>query len=570
MAINIGVNFNGKHIVHPGAYSRINTDGMRLGGSSGLRTIVFIGSAQGGEPHKVLWMNNPNEAKQVLRGGDLLKAGELAWSPTGDGNGASLIGFLRVEDAKQAELVKEGLKLVSKDWGEYTNRIQAKLEDGTIAESKRLVVYHFEDNVQEIYDNIGPIFKVKYDGNEEYASISVEPDENGKAKCISIKVGADADSANEIISYDLTSGQFNEVIKVVYDLNERPDFTATMIPYNKGIASAELDIVSDQDIKEEYTVKAYAGDLIHQTRFSNLFVPVIDDYSKFPENFGYTYFTGGSDGEVPSSWAEIMNDALYGEGIDMVVPLTGDEAIHAEVARFVEFQSNNERSEMIAFYGGNLGEPVEKAVSRALTLNSSRAVLCYPGIMRSAGRDQVETLPPYFTGALVAGCVAGADVGDPVTLQYVNLIGLEKVLTSAEIKRLIEGGVTTIEFVRQANHRGYRIAQGITTYQSDNNPVYREISVRTMADLLSKELRERLESRFVGGKGTLQTGELVKNEVQSFLDEKVREEWIVKYDPDIIVRMIGDHIEVEYRAMPVNVVNFVLITTNFYQEVLEF
>lgn len=570
MARNVGINFNGKHIVHPGAYSRINTDGMGLTGSNSSRTIVFIGSSEGGEPHKVLWMSNPNEAKQVLRGGDLLKAGEIAWSP-GDGSGASNIGFLRIEDAKKSELVKDGLKLVSADWGEYTNRIQAKLEDGTIPESKRLVAYHFEDNVQEVYDNIGPIFKVQYTGEEAYASISVEPDaESGKAKKISIKVGADEGTANEIISYDLTSGQFNEVIKVVYDLNERPDFIASMIPYNKGIESSELDIIADQDIKQEYTLKAYAGDLIHQTRFSNLFVPEIADYSKFPENFDYAFFSGGSNGTVPSSWAEVMNNTLYGEGIDMIVPLTGDEAIHAEVARFVEFQSNNERSEMIAFYGGKLGETVEQTVSRALTLNSSRSILCYPGITRSVNNDKIETLPPYFTGALVAGCVAGNAVGDPVTLQYVNLIGLEKVLTSSEIKRLIESGVTVLEFVRQPNRRGYRIAQGVTTYQADNNPVYREISVRTMTDLLNKELRERLESRFVGGKGTLISGALVKNETQSFLDEKVNDEWIVKYDPNIVVRMVGDRIEVEYRAMPVNSINYVLITTNFYQETIEF
>lgn len=570
MARNVGINFNGKHIVHPGAYSRINTDGMGLTGSNSSRTIVFIGSSEGGEPHKVLWISNPNEAKQVLRGGDLLKAGEIAWSP-GDGSGASNIGFLRIENAKKSELVKDGLKLVSADWGEYTNRIQAKLEDGTIPESKRLVVYHFEDNVQEVYDNIGPIFKVQYTGEEAYASISVEPDaESGKAKKISIKVGADEGTANEIISYDLTSGQFNEVIKIVYDLNERPDFIASMIPYNKGIESSELDIIADQDIKQEYTLKAYAGDLIHQTRFSNLFVPEIADYSKFPENFDYTFFSGGSNGTVPSSWAEVMNNTLYGEGIDMVVPLTGDEAIHAEVARFVEFQSNNERSEMIAFYGGKLGETVEQTVSRALTLNSSRSILCYPGITRSVNNDKIEMLPPYFAGALVAGCVAGNAVGDPVTLQYVNLIGLEKVLTSSEIKRLIESGVTVLEFVRQPNRRGYRIAQGVTTYQADNNPVYREISVRTMTDLLNKELRERLESRFVGGKGTLISGALVKNETQSFLDEKVNDEWIVKYDPNIVVRMVGDRIEVEYRAMPVNSINYVLITTNFYQETIEF
>lgn len=567
MARNIGVNFNGKHIIHPGAYSQNKSDSMGLSGSNSNRTIVFVGTSQGGSPGLVNWYSNPTDMKRDLRGGDLAIAGELAWSPSGDGAGASKVGFLRVEDAKQSKLVKDGLTAVSKGYGDYTNKIQLKLEDGTLPESKRLTAYLWMDNIMEIYDNIGPIFKVKYKGEADYAAIDVEVDStSGKAKALKIKVGTDEQSAAEALVYDLTSGQFSLIQSIVSDIAEHPDFEASMVASgNKNIASIDLDPVSKKDIKAGYTVKAMYGDLLHQTRYGQLIDFSFNPTEKFPANFGYTYLAEGASGSAPSSWADKF-DLLYGEAIDMVVPLSGNEAVHAELLRFIEFQSTEERAEMVGLFGGSLGESVDDAIGRAVNLNSNRAVLCYPGVTRKMADETTQTLAPYFTAALVAGKVAGVPVGEPVTLDYVNLVGLEKVLRADEVNRLIESGVCALEFVRQRSQKGFRIAQGITTYQADANPVYRELSVVLMADAISKELRERLEIKFAGGKGTKVTPALVKNEVQSFLDEKVRDEWIVDYKRDVQVTMNGDKIYVTYEAQPVEAVNYILITTNFYRE----
>src|SRR5690606_3440472 len=164
MVKNVGVNFNGKHIIHPGAHSRVLADELSSLSSSGVKRIAIIGKSQGGEPGKVVWFDNPSDAKAYLKGGDLLTAGELAWSPSDDNIGAGEIGFLRIEDAKQAQLVKDGLTFVSKDWGAHTNQIQVKLEDGTALNSKRITVSDWSTNTTEVYDNIGPIFTIKYNG----------------------------------------------------------------------------------------------------------------------------------------------------------------------------------------------------------------------------------------------------------------------------------------------------------------------------------------------------------------------------------------------------------------------
>lgn len=569
MARNIGINFGGKRIIHPGAYARIDASALDVLGNLAARRIVFLGTSEGGEPNKIHWFTNFADARTVLRDGDLLTAGELAWNPSGDGIGAGEIGFLRVQPAKQATLTKDNMTFTSKDYGAHTNRIQVKLEDGSAPDSKKITVYYWADDVREIYDNLGLIFDVKYTGDQEYAALTIETDnETGKSTKLSIKVGADQASATEVLSYNLGEGEYYDVNKLVTDINEHVDFEASMKPLgNKNITTDVLDAVEDQDIKTTYTAKALQGDILYQTRLSNL-ITIEFGTGTFPANFDFTYLEDGEDGAPPASWSNYF-DKLYGTGAYFVVPLTSDSAIHAECASYINTQAEQERTPMMGIYGGDFEETIDTVIGRAITLNSSRAVVCYPEIQYQHFDGTLVDLPPYMTAALIAGRVAGKEVGDPVSLDFVNIVGLGRVLKATDIDRLLQNGVTTLEAARQGGRVGYRIVQGITTHQVDANPSFREISMRIIADSLSTELVEILESKFVGGKGTVSTVALIKNEVQSFLDRKVRDEVIVEYDPEsVTVRLEGETVYVDYQAVPVGALNYILITTKYYQQAI--
>lgn len=568
MARNIGVTFNGKNYIHPGAHARINADAINTLGSPGAKTLAFVGNSEGGEPNTVHWFDNPTDAKAVLRGGDLMKAAELAWSPSLDGFGAGSIAFIRVEPATQATLKKGNATFKSLDWGVHTNRIQLKLEDGMATGSKKLTAYYWADEIREVYDNLGPIFNIKYKGAGVKATLDVIADSTTKkAKTLTVKV-----DDKDVVSFTLGDGEYSDINKIVYKLNEHVDIEASMVTFgNKNLKSDALDAVENADIKgtaesAPYTVTALQGDILYQTRYSNLFSVEFAGTGTFPENFDFSYLAGATDGASPASWTDQFAK-LFGEGVYVVVPLTGDESIHAECARFIESQSDSERNKMMGVYGGRLGETVDDVIGRALTFNSSRAVVAYPGITRATSNGESETLAPYFTAALVAGRIVGKETGDPITLDYVSLIGVERLLKATEIDRLIQAGVTCVEFIRQSNTKGYRIAKGVTTYQVDSNPSFREISMRILSDEISGELVETLEDKFAGGKGTLNSIALIKNEVQSFLDRKVRDEVIVSYDPEsVVVRLEGDRVYVDYACVPTGAINFILITTKYYQQ----
>jgi hypothetical protein len=566
-----GVTFNGKYIVHPGAYSAVNANNLSGSSSSG-KNIVLIGSATGGKPNTLHWFSIPQDALNTMKGGNLITAGNVAWAPSGDGVGAGTIGMIRVENAVQSQLVEGILTLKSKDYGVDTNKLQASLQDGTLANSKKLVVYYWPDNTNETYDNIGPVLSIQYKGTDAYAAVTVTTDGvTGKATTLEIKTGVAQVSATTNLSYDLTTGQFPTISALVADINAHANYSASVVTVGVGkgaIASTELDAISNQDILTAYSLTAYKGDLTKQMVLSSLVDLTFTGTGALPSSFTMTQFTGGADGVIPTDWTS-FTDLLIGEAVDIVVPLTGDASIHAEVQQFVENQSTNERSEMRGFYGGELDGTIADTILRSVTLNSSRATLCYPGISLQDSNGGSVTYAPWLTAAMIAGRVAGLSVGESCTLNSLNLIGLEKVLTSSEITKLIEAGVTVVEFVRNRSSQGFRVAEGVTTYQDNSNPVFTQISTGMLADDLSKDLREYMEKNFVGKGGTSAKVALALNCVQSFLDQKVRDNWLVAYDASSVsVVLNGRCLTISYSAQPVEEIDFVLITTNFYSESL--
>lgn len=569
MARNIGVTFNGKRIVHAGAYSRLNADALNTLGTLTARKLIFLGTSEGGQPDTIHWFSNPSDARDVLRGGDLLQAGELAWNPSNDGVGAGTIGFLRVTPATQAQFVQDSMTIKSKDYGVWNNQIQIKLENGATSGTKKLTVYNWLDNFSEVYDDIGAIFTIQYTGSAAYADITITTDgTSGKATTLTLRTGADQGSATTVKTYTLGAGVYNDINVLVSDINDHVDFVATMKPTgNHNITTDALDAVANQDIKTAtYNVMALKGDILYQTQYSSL-VAISFASGTFPTNFAYTNLAGAVDGTTPSSWASKL-DMLYGQGVYLIVPLTPDQAIHQECNNFIVSQADLERAPIVGVYGGASGESIETTIQRVTTLNSKRAILTYPEV-KIQNTSGVTTLPPYMTSALVAGRIAGKATGDPITLDAVNIVGLGKTLKSADRDRLLEAGVTFIEFYRDSTGTGHRIAQGLTTYQQDSNPSFREISMVIIADEISTELTELLEKKFAGGRGTISSAGLIRNEVQSYLDRKVRQEVLVEYIPEsVLVRIEGEVVYVDYSAMPAGAINYILITTTYYQKSL--
>jgi hypothetical protein len=668
-----GVFFNGRWIIHPGAYSVIDADNMTSMNDSGSKIIALIGSSKGGVPGEIMWFNNPTDAKATLKGGYLLKAAQKAWSPTPKGEGAYLIACIRANKATQSTLdmgdgipvtskigdviktatnastgsvtvsgtytgtsdnvieviidsdgtkdlstmtfgwrykgqdwvasklttgqagteiaLVDGIKikfgtgdyalnsvwqipvfskkdftiggtLLSKDYGAWTKKIQCKLENGTVEGTKKLTTYYWEDDKYEILDNLGASMYLRYTGAQAYSELNITHDDTGKAVRLTTKIGADATSAIVDLDIDLTESRFKRIRDLADFISGYQNYACRYYPVvNPNVAATDLDIVTAKSLKVEVLLTATWRDLEVTIANSSEYI-AFNRGSRtcgLPENFPYTPLTGGSDGEIPSSWAEFY-DKLSAYDITSIVPLSGDPVIHAEAKASVEYLSNNMGKERVLKLGGYASESLVETKQRALTNNSDRVQLVYPGFYDTNEYGETELYPPFVAAAMLAGRQVYLGTGDSATFNYFNVVGLEKTLEPKEVDELLQAGVATMEYVI---NKGYRLVQDITTYTSDTKSLYTERSVRDLADVLNKELRVKIEEQVIGKKGIYNNVSGVKNMVISYLQQKIRDEVIVAYK-NVRVTYLNRVITIEYEAAPVEPTNYALIKGHFY------
>lgn len=559
MANQYGVVFNGRRITHPGAYDATDSSQLTAVSGGSVNTPIVIGTADSGESGKVLWFTDAKDVKEALGGGDLVTATELLFSPDPQGGGgASVVGVLVANATARATVTAGGLKVDARDFGEGGNRIQVKLEDGTLASTKKITVHKWDTQELETFNDLGAVLNVKYTGSQAYASVSVTKTADA-ATLLETKLGADEATAVVDASLDLTSDRFATVADIANHLNSLSGYEVSFVDYGKNaeLASKELDAATAVDIKTNAVLLAVNGDIkLQLDKYSEL---VTGSVTGTLANFDYTYLAGGSKGTAPATWSTYLN-TVKKEFSDVLVVLSDSEAIHAEALMHVQQMEQRQQKQML-FTGGAVGENIQQTKLRASALNSSRAVLAYPGIYHKAVGDGKTVLAPYFTAAMIAGRVCGVDPSEPVTFDHFNLIGLEVDLLEGDpaINELLASGVCTLERVQNG---AIRLVHGITTYLGANNPMFREISVRRGADNLNDTMRRSMEDAFVGKKGLRATASAVETKAIDVLEEAIRNGEITAYR-NIVVRFVGSVVYVDYEVAPVEPINFVLITSHF-------
>lgn len=108
MAYKKGHSFHGIHRRTPGVYSYVESN-MREDKTNGAKNIAFIGESKGGVPGEITFIEDPESAREKLKGGALLDACLKAYNPvvsTKDNvelGGADLIFAIRANSATKAK-----------------------------------------------------------------------------------------------------------------------------------------------------------------------------------------------------------------------------------------------------------------------------------------------------------------------------------------------------------------------------------------------------------------------------------------------------------------------------------
>ena len=627
-----GIYFRARGILKPGVYSDINAEAMIPNRPGPLNTIGVIGVAKGGAPTTVITVNSPIEARDILRDGDLMRAIELMYDPSGDPlvPGAGEIKLVRLNKATRGAITLDSkLTLTSKDYGEHVNNIRVTVETGSVS-GKKLTVEHVPDRLIEIFDNLGRAFSIQYTGAGSAATMSLgqiaspgsaptgvaagsggtlattsyyakftHVDELGNETAPSpesaavpvtgptgkvtwtvpaLPVGAVATRvyvretagalalsgstvtttyettalpgvgaatppasnttakalrtvvtggvAGDAVSIRLTDPAYDTVQDLVTFLDGHQSYTATMLG-DPDLAAADLDLATAVDIKAAaYTAQAALGALLHRINGRSQLVtatrtnPAQTEVA--PANQAFTFLSGGSEGANPTNadWQQAI-DLFATETIHILHVCSDNVAMHAMALAHCDQMSNVvNRKERITFVGGAANETVDAVLARAQALSSPRLVVPYPGISRiNLQTGATDALSPQWTAALLAGMAGGLRPEEPLTFKQVRAVALEKALTLTEMEKLLNGGVTPLEYVKEDGI--FRVVQGITTYLKDANVIYRKIAGQRIADYLAKEVRDAC-APFIGRVADKRTVNSIVNAVVTKLRQLSR------------------------------------------------
>lgn len=525
------------------------------------KPLVLLGSATGGQPNVPHTISNFAQAREIFRGGELLDAIEMAWNPSPNVTGAGKIIAIRTDAATQATLTQGALTFTSKLYGVDANGIQVEITDNAVTDSKRLGVYFTKERYERVYDNIGNIFTVQYTGEEAAATVEVKVDSTSKlATQLVLSVGADTGSMAAVRTYELGAGLYQDVHVLVNDINNLPDFKAQMISLggNKNIETEFLDVLAAADIKAApKTVTAVGADL-QDVIASDAYVSVeVDRKQALPETISLTSLAGAKTEPAPPSWASLFSlitdlNAYY------VVPLTSDSAIHGELSQFLRDSSNN-GMHLRGLVGGGIGETLDEMRSRQMNLRNARMGVVGNSGTRRMADGRVYNFPAFMYAALVAGVASGLEIGEPITYKKVNIESLDQKFTGDQLDQLNNAGVIMTEFVRTRTSSHFRLVSDPTTYNVSTEPVQNRISLGEVSDFLTTELREVLDNEFIGTRIRSTSASIIKNRVESFLDQQKKVNGlIVDYNPDDVQVVIsGNTARINLTVQPSQGLDFI-------------
>lgn len=505
------------------------------------KPLVLFGSATGGEPHVPHRITNFAQARELFRSGELLDAIEMAWNPSPSVSGAGAIIAVRTDAATQASLSESGLTVTSKLYGQDANDIQVAYATNSLTGAKRFSVSFTKERYERVYDNIGNIFTVQYTGEEAEATVAVETNASNEAVNLVLSAGADAATMQAIRTYSLGRGVYEDVNVLVNDINNLPDFEASMsvLGGNKQIRSNTLDALEATDIKgKDVVVKAIGADLQNQTVNDPYISIEIDRSQPLPEDLVFTSLSGAVTDAAPASWADLLMrvadlDAYY------LVPLTDDSAVHGEVSQFLRDESNNGAHKR-AFIGGGFNESIEQLRGRQMNNRNSRIAVVGNSGRRRMSDGRVYNFPAYMYAALIGGIASGLPVGEPVTYKHVNIESLDRKFTGDQLDQLDSSGIIMTEFVRTRGGSHFRVVSDPTSYNVAAEPVQNRISLGEVSDFLTTELRTVLDEEFIGTRIRSTSASILKNRVESFLDQQKNVGGlIVDYNPDDVQVVIA-------------------------------
>jgi hypothetical protein len=291
---------------------------------------------------------------------------------------------------------------------------------------------------------------------------------------------------------------------------------------------------------------------------------------RLPEITDWWKLAGGKD-NIPATvddWRQAI-DLLRDPSLEIqhVVALTGNAAVQTAIRDHVDYMSGPYGGVARNAYVGFDKVPKRgEILERVRLLNSRNVALLAQAIKVFDENGEVITLPPYYTALLAAACDAGRLGG--LTWRYVSVVDVvdgsiysnanDRWTVSEDIEDLIASSV----FLLEKRPVGIRWSRDVTTYVTDNNPIFCSVTANESANRSNESMRRALE-QFIGNLGTAILPVLVKAKVMEELSRQVKDGEIKAYDPKSIeIEDLGNAFNIGYKIAVLESIYWITLTAH--------
>lgn len=471
-----------EHLV-PGAYTRSDNIASPSGVSAGNH--VVMGKSDGGEPGKLLVFSSLAEARDVLRGGELLEAVAHAFTPS-PAYTPQRVYAMRVNKGTQATVeLSSGsapiIRLTTRDYGSHANQQKIWVQAGTTSGKKITVAMKDEEFV---YDNVGiNALDIEYTGAHTDASVSV-------TDTALILTGGDGEEL--VVSF----ADYGTIGEIVSRINDSAVYIASVLDGSDNIQSAALDTassVSIKDAKQTFTANLFAVSSALQSCPVIGRVEYVGATKAAPENTAsYVYFTGGTVGDYTvTQWMDALTK-LEAEDIQIVSTPSTDKAVQTLVANHcIAMNGTEARKERTCFLGAPMGESDEDAIAKAKGFNSK--FVSYV-IDSATVANPITGATEQINGAMLSVKLASLEsaiaVNEPVTNKTLSVLGFAKHRSIANMGMLIQAGIITCN-PSPDNPNEYVCIRGVTTYQGTGDLISCERSMVREDLYMNRDIRSK-------------------------------------------------------------------------------
>tara|TARA_R110000824_G_scaffold39430_1_gene119283 strand:- start:1370 stop:3484 length:2115 start_codon:yes stop_codon:yes gene_type:complete len=271
---------------------------------------------------------------------------------------------------------------------------------------------------------------------------------------------------------------------------------------------------------------------------------------------------GGSQdaSESQADW-DLAIDALKSQNVQIIVAMT-DETNNSGVASSLvahcKHMAGTGAAERCFWYG----VPATTAASTATIITASKAINSRHGAMVAQQIKvynhlaQLKTLDPPYLAVMLAGIQAGTGIAVPMTHKRIDVVDTVHGWDStSKADQLIRNGVCLIT----QDRLGFRVERSVTTYLTDDNPVFSEVSANESLNTCIRDLRNFVVTR-IGDQNVNGTAQLVRTIALTRLRQQVLDGIIKAFDANALqVVDLGDRLRIDARIAVVEPLNFIVI-----------